>query len=55
MMTRTDTQKNTNHNRVGNNVMVSKVYKMNILIGFYAQKKGKTKTIDRIDRIGILT
>ena len=36
MMTRTDTQKNTDHNRVGNNVMVSKVYKMDVLIGLYA-------------------
>ena len=36
MLTRTDTQKNTNHNRVGNNVMVSKVYNINVLIWLYA-------------------
>ena len=36
MLTRIDTQKNTNLNRVGNNVRVSKIYKMDVLIELYA-------------------
>ena len=36
MLTRTDTQQKTNHNRVGYNLLVSKGYKMNVLIGLYA-------------------